>query len=175
LAAVDQVRVERVGGDVAVLLDANGVPVAEGDLAVAAAAGDAGRAALLLAAVDPVRELVVGDDVIELGGWLVVPAAPRLAAVDADRGALVGGQQDDLRVVGVDPDGVIVVAAGGALDEGERLAAVGRAVEGDVGDVDDVGVFGIDLDLGEVAAAAPQARVGVDTPPALAGVVGAVQ
>src|SRR5207249_1963135 len=91
LAAVDDVRVERVGGDVAVLLDADRVPVAEGDVAVAAAAGRADRAALLLAAVDPVGELVVGADVVELGGRLVVPGAVRLPAVDADDRPLVAG------------------------------------------------------------------------------------
>ena len=42
LAAVDQMRVERIGSDVAVLFHAHGTPVAEGDLAVVAAAGDAG-------------------------------------------------------------------------------------------------------------------------------------
>src|SRR5205823_5636017 len=138
-AAVDGVRVERVGGDVAVLLGADRPPVAEGDLAVVAPADDASGAALLLAAVDPVGELVVGADVVELGRRLVVPAAPGLAAVDRDRRTLVGGQQDDLWVVGVDPDRVVVVAAGGALEGGEGLAAVGRAVQAGVGDVNDVG------------------------------------
>src|SRR5205807_2937378 len=76
LAAVNDVRIEWVRGDVAVLLDADGLPVAGGDLTRVAAADDAGRPALLLAAVDPVREAVVGDDVIELGGRLVVPTAP---------------------------------------------------------------------------------------------------
>src|SRR5262249_20725232 len=128
LAAVDEVRVERVGGDVAVLLGADGVPVAEGDLAVLATAADAGRAALLLAAVDPVGELVVGGDVVELGRRLVVPRRPGLAAVDRDDRALVAGQQDDVRVVGVDPEDVRVVAAGGPLERGERLGAVGRFV-----------------------------------------------
>ena len=118
---------ERVGRDVAVLFDADRVPVAERDLAVVAAAGDAGRAALLLAAVDPVGKLVVGDDVIELGRRLVVPGTPGLAAVDGDDRALVAGEQDDVGIVGIDPDGVIVVAAGRAADAGERLAAVGRS------------------------------------------------
>src|SRR5439155_21735662 len=63
LAAVDDVGVERVGGDVAVLLDADRVPIAEGNLPVAAAATHAGGAALLLAAVDPARETVVGTHV----------------------------------------------------------------------------------------------------------------
>ena len=76
VAAVDDVGIERIGRDVVVLLGADGMPVAEGDGAIVAAAGDAGGAALLLSAVDPVGRLVIGDDVIELGGGLVVPTAP---------------------------------------------------------------------------------------------------
>ena len=99
LAAVDDVGVERVGRDVAVLFDADRVPFAEGDLAVVAAARDAGRAALLLAAADAVGKRVVGGDVVHLRGRLVVPGAPGLAAVDGDDGALVARDQDDVRVV----------------------------------------------------------------------------
>src|SRR5205085_9157410 len=107
LAAINDIRVERVGRDVAVFFDAYGVPFAEGDLPVVAARGDPCRAALLLPAVDPVGELVVCDDVIKLRRRLVVPAAPGAPAVDRDDRALIAGEQDDLRVVGADPDRVI--------------------------------------------------------------------
>ena len=89
LAAVNDVRVERIGRDIAIFLDADGVPLAESDLAIVAAADDAGRAAFLLAAVDPVRELIVGDDMVKLRGRLVVPRTPGLPAVDGDDGALI--------------------------------------------------------------------------------------
>ena len=52
LAAEDDIRVERIGHGVAVLLDADRMPFAERDLAVVAAAQHAGRAALLLAAAN---------------------------------------------------------------------------------------------------------------------------
>src|SRR5581483_12415612 len=149
---------------------ADRVPVAGGDLAVVAAAGDPGRPALLLAAVDPVREPVVGDDVVELRRRLVVPTAPGLAAVDGDDRPLVGGDEDHVRVVGADPDGVVVVPAGGAADAGERLAGIGGAVERGVGNEDHVRVLRVHLDLGEVAAAAPEALLRVDPPPTRAGV-----
>ena len=150
------------------------MPVAEGDFAIVAAAGGAHRAALLLSAVDPIGEAIVGDHVIELRGRLVVPGAPGLAAVQADGGTLVGCQQDDAGVVGVDPDGVIIVAAGRAFDGGETGAAIDRAVGGGVGDVDDVLVFGIDAHAGEIGAAPPDALVVVDALPVGAGVVGSV-
>ena len=89
LAAVDDVRIERIGRDVAVFFRGDRMPVAESDLAVVAAARDADRAAFLLAAAQSIRKRVVGADVIELRGRLVVPRAPGLAAVDGDDRALV--------------------------------------------------------------------------------------
>ncbi len=51
------------------------------------------RSALLLSAADAVGKRVVGGDVIELRGRLVVPGAPRLPAVDRDDGALIGSDR----------------------------------------------------------------------------------
>ena len=76
LAAVDDVGVQRVRRNVAVLLDADGMPFAKRDAAVVAAALHARRAALLLPAADAIGKRVVGADVVELRGRLVVPRAP---------------------------------------------------------------------------------------------------
>src|SRR5437764_9282231 len=65
-AAINNVGIERVGRDVSIFLYAHRMPIAKGDLAIIAAAGDAGGAALLLAAIDPIRKTVVGDHVVEL-------------------------------------------------------------------------------------------------------------
>src|ERR1019366_10085818 len=91
LPAVDDVGVERVRRDVPVLLRADGVPVAEADRTAVAPARNRDRAALLLAAVDPIRKVVVRGDVVELRRRLVVPAAPRRARIHGDRRALLGG------------------------------------------------------------------------------------
>ncbi len=80
-----------IGCYVAVFFCPDCGPVAEGDFAEVAAAGGTDRAAFLLSAIDPVGKLVVGDDVIELRGGLVVPGTPGLAAVDADGRTLVYG------------------------------------------------------------------------------------
>ena len=88
-AAVNQIGMQRIGRDVSIFFDAHRMPIAKSDFAPVAAAGDAGRAAFLLSAVNPVGKLIVGDDVIELRGGLVVPAAPGFAAVDGDGCALV--------------------------------------------------------------------------------------
>src|SRR5689334_5198914 len=47
-AAVDEIGVKRIGGDVAIFFNADGMPIAESNLPVVAAAGDGGGAALLL-------------------------------------------------------------------------------------------------------------------------------
>src|SRR5205807_4728726 len=99
LSAVYDVGVQRIGSDIAVLLRADGTPLPERDLSVVAAAHDSGGPALLLAAVHAVRELVIGADMVKLRRRLVVPRAPRRSAVHRDDGALVAGEQDDLRVV----------------------------------------------------------------------------
>src|SRR6185437_5491059 len=175
LAAIDDVGVERIGRDVAVLLDAHRVPIAQRDLPVIAAAGDADRAAFLLRGVDVVGEFVVGDDVVRRRGRLVVPGAPGLAAVDAQGAALVHAERDDLRVFRIDPDAVVVVAARRALDRLEGLAGVQRAIERRVGDVDLVGVVRRHRDLGKVLPAAVDARLIVDALEALARVVGTIR
>ena len=65
---------------------------------------------------------------------------------------------------------MVVVAARGALDGSEGLAAVGRAIGRGVGDIDDVFVFRIDFDLGKVAAASPGSPFIADLMPILAGI-----
>ena len=77
-------------------------------------AGDGGASAILLRAVHDVRKLVVGDDMIELCGWLVVPGAPGLAAVEADGSALIRSENHAVGILGIDPDLVVIVTAGRA-------------------------------------------------------------
>src|SRR6185295_4354626 len=171
-AAVDDVGVARKGNVVVALVAAHRIPVAEGELAVIAAARHRHRAAVLLAAVDPVGETVVGGHVVELPGRLVVPGAPGLAAVDGDDGALIGAGDHPLRVVRIDPQEVVVVAARRAAEEGEGLAAVGRAPQRLARHVDHIGILGIHLHHGEVRAG--EARRGIDALPGGAAVVGTV-
>src|ERR1019366_4686735 len=142
--------------------------------AIVAAAGDTGGAALLLPAVDPIRRLVIGDDVVELRRGLVVPTAPGGAVVDGDCGALIGGQQDDVGIQRIDPDAVVIVAAGRSLEGGETLARVVGPIGGGVGHVDDVPIFRIDADASEIAAAAVDALLSVDAFPGSAGIFGTV-
>ena len=94
------------------------MPVAKRDLAVIAATGDADRTALLLPAANFVRESVHHADVIDLRCGLVVPRTPGLAAIHADQRALIRHQKNDVRIFRIDPQVLIIVAAGRAANRG---------------------------------------------------------
>src|SRR5580692_6582250 len=174
-AAVDQIGMQRIGRHVSIFFGADRMPIAKSDFSPVAAAGDSGRATFLLSAVYPVGKWIVGNDVIELRGGLVVPGAPGFAAVDGGGGALVCGEQNNSRIFGIDPDGVIVVAAGSAFDGGKIHAAIAGAIGGSVADINDVRIFGRDAHPGEIGAASPDALFMIDALPAFSGVVGAIE
>ena len=165
---------QRIRRDIPILLNADRGPVAECNLAKVAAAGGSNAAALLLSTINPVRKLVVGDDVIELRGGLVIPGTPGLAAIHTDGRALIHGQRDNVGVLRIDPDGVIVVAAGRAFDGGKVLACVGRLVGRSVRNVNYIFVFRIDAHHRKVIAASPDPFFGIHQLPGLAGIVGAI-
>src|SRR5208283_4657542 len=172
--AVKKGRFARVHGEVAGFLDARQTPFVKGDFADVAAALGCGAAALLLRAVDPVGKTIVGDDVIELRSRLVVPTAPSLPAVDADDRALIAGQRDGLGIPGIDPDALVVVAAGRAFEAHKGLPGVGGFPCGGVGDIDEVGIVWRNGDAHGARPAATDAVIPVDMLPAFAGIVGAV-
>src|SRR5690348_12536635 len=111
------------------------MPVAKGDCAVVAASGDADRTALLLSCATPIGKRIVGDGVVKLRGGLVVPGTPGGAAVDRDECALIADQQNDVAVVGIDPEILIVVSTGSAAKTGPGFAAIGGAHGDGAGDV----------------------------------------
>ena len=67
-------------------------------------------------------------DVVDLRRRLVVPRAPRRRAVHAHHRALVAGEHHAIRVLGIHPDLVVVVAAWRTLPRHKRLSGVFRAV-----------------------------------------------
>ena len=112
-AGIDDVGIARIGRDVAALAAAHFVPVLAGDDAVVGPAGDGDGGVVLLRAVDAVGPLVVGGDVIELRGGLVVLLGPGLAAVDGDGDAAVVAVDQALRIGGIDPQAVMIAVRRG--------------------------------------------------------------
>jgi len=123
VVGVNDVRIARVGNDVAAFAAAHGVPIALEDRSVIAARANAERRVVLLRAVDAILKVVVGGDVVKLRGRLIVLRSPVFAAVDADGGAAVVAVDHAIGIVGIDPESVIV--AMGGIEACEGLAAVG--------------------------------------------------
>src|ERR1700733_1836901 len=134
LASVNDVRLQGVGRDITVFFGADRVPFPERDFAIVAPAAGSDRAAFLLPTVDPIWKLVVGDDMVELGRWLVIPGTPALSSVHGYDGALIGNQQDDVRVVRVNPKSMVVVAARRAPEAVEGCAAISGFVRRSIRD-----------------------------------------
>src|SRR5690349_856389 len=103
-------------------------PIAIRYIGMDAARWRADRAAVLLRARDPVWKAMVGRDVIDLRSRLVVPRTPRRRAVDTHDRALIAPKDHSFRIVGIDPELVIIVAARRAFDRRPGFAGVSRSI-----------------------------------------------
>src|SRR5262249_37907943 len=126
--AINDIGVQWIGRDIAPFFGGHRLPIAPDDRAVITATGDTGGTALLLRAIYPIWKLIIGDDVIELRGRLIVQTAPGLTAIDRDNHTLIGGQQNDVRIIRIDPEAMIIITAGRAFYRGECLAAITGAI-----------------------------------------------
>src|SRR4029077_3400236 len=109
---VNDVRIARVRDDVAAFAPANGVPVAAIDEAVVAARSNADGRIVLLGAVYAVQKIVVGGDVVELRGRLVILRGPIFSPVHGDGGTAVVAVDEAIGIVGINPEGVVVAVGG---------------------------------------------------------------
>src|SRR4051794_12912681 len=135
---------ERVRRHIPVLFHTHRAPVSEADRALIAPAGDAHGPAFLLPPINPIRKTVVGDDVVELSGRLVVPGTPGCAAIYRDCRALIHAEEDVIWVLWIDPDAMVIVATGRTLDSQEGFASVRRSIRGCIRNVDFVLILRID-------------------------------
>src|SRR5262249_28805791 len=102
---------------------------------------------------------------------LVVPGTPALPRIHADANSLIGAEDHTRGFGWVDPKCVIVVTARSALQSGESLASVHRAIQGNIGQVDHIRIAGIDYDLAEIPQSPANPLVGTDEGPAAARIV----
>ena len=123
-APINDVGVEWIWRHVAIFFHAHWVPFTESNAAIVAAGGNAYRTTFLLATVHIVGKSIVGAHMVKLRRRLVVPGAECLPAVHGDDGSLIAGQQDDVGVIGIDPDAVVVVAAGSAAEGRPGFATI---------------------------------------------------
>src|SRR5260370_26582853 len=118
------------------------------------------RAAVLLRVGDPVGKTIVRGDVINLRRWLVVPRTPGHSGVNGYDRALIARQNHSLRIGGIDPELVIIVATGRAFDRCPGFAPIIRTINRRVHYIDGIRVLWIDGDLFEIPAAVPDSFVG---------------
>src|SRR6185437_8173785 len=143
VAAINDIRVQRIGNDIARFETRGGFPVALSDGRPWSPAFDAHARIVLLRAQDMIGESVVRRYAVDLCRWLIVQRAPVLTAIEADLRTAVIGQDDAAAVVRIYPE--IVMIAMRRTHLGEGLAAVQAAHEFDIGTVDRILVRGVDV------------------------------
>ena len=157
---------------VSALSTGRALPVVVGNEAAAGTGIDADGRVVLLRAVNAVREGIVGGDTVELRRRLVHVRRPGCAGIVADLGATVVGNDQPARIIGRDPQIVVVAVRG--IPRLEGASTVRGDVVRHVHDVDAVGVLGIRIDAGVIPSALAQAPVRVEQFPGGAGIVRAV-
>ena len=170
-AAISNRRIARIHGDGRILAPRHRVVVAHADGAVVRAARDRDGAVVLLRAVDAIGKLIVGRDVIELRGGLVLHARPRGTGIERNRGASIIGIDHPPRVPRVNPELVRVTV--GHAHHRKRLPSVGRTPHLQVHHVHRVLVERIGRDRRVVEGADGEFRITTRELPRPAAVVGA--
>src|SRR5215467_8752248 len=168
---VNNVRIRGIDNHVPALAWSGGKPVGRPNSPPGAATVNCNTAAVLLRSINRIGILIIGRDVIKLRRRLVVPGAPGLSPIQADRRSLVGSEYHSRRIFGVDPDLVIVVAAGRTAHNRNRLASVFRAIQCNVGNIQNVRITRVDGYAVEVPGTTRKARIIVDEIPVLTAII----
>src|SRR5678816_386064 len=119
----------------------------------------------------PVGNAIVSDDVIELCSRLIVPRAPRLAAIHRYRRALIDTEQHHFGTIGIYPDAMVVIAAGRSFYRHPRLSAIDGFVRSNVGHKCDIGILRVNANLRKIPWPAGKSFIRGYESPALTGVV----
>ena len=104
---INSLRITWIRRNVAALTSAYSVPACTIN-AARRCAGNRYRRVILLRSVEVIRKTIVGDHVIELRRWLVRLVGPTCAAVGAHVGATVIRFNHAVRIIGINPQAVIV-------------------------------------------------------------------
>ena len=143
-------------------------PVPFGNAVVRGPAGDAHGRVVLLGSVDVVRKIIVESDAIELRRGLIL-FRPAAAAIERDVGAAVVAFNHAIRIVGRNPQ--IVIVAMRYTDTREGATPVVRSIKSSVQHVNFVGVLRICVDARVIPRALPQIALLVGFCPGASAVV----
>src|SRR5690242_5729127 len=89
---------------------------------------------------------------VELGGRLVIPRAPGLAAIYRNNRALVAAEQNHVRVVRVDPEVLIIVPTRRTSPPVPRFATINRFPADDAGRINNGRILRIKSNDGQISA-----------------------
>src|SRR5256884_440965 len=173
VVGVNDIRIARIGNDIAALPAADGVPVAAVNKAAITARLDAHRRVVLLRAVNTIEKIVVRSDVIELRGRLVVLRGPISAAVNRDGGTAVVAVDQAIGILRIDPQSVMIAVR--RVEALESLASVDGPIKPGVGDVHLVRILRVRPNVGEIPRPLAEAVVVIDKRPLRTAVIAAIQ
>ena len=173
VASVDNVWIRRRGRNIARFSAPNRIPVGTIDCAVVAATRNRDGAVVLLRPVDIIRSTSVGNDVIELRGWLIVFTRPRLSTIEAHGGSAIIGGNHAPRISGINPQAVIVAMR--HFDFVEVASAICGLVEIHIHHIDGVRFLRIGNDVHVIPGALLDGPALIHRLPGLAAIIGAIQ
>ena len=136
--------------------------------------GDTDSGIVLLSCVEPIGELLVNGDPIEFSGGLVVLFGPGLSAVEADSSPAVIALNHNIRIMGVDPQSV-VIAMGYSNRGVEIFSAIYGLVKADITGIEGVLISGVGSKVRVVPATLAQFMIPIDTRPGLATIIRTVE
>src|SRR5207249_7885726 len=157
----------------AALASAYGIPVRAIDVATVAGGGDTDGRIVLLRAVNAIRKIIVGGHVIKLRRRLIILRGPVFSAVDGNCGAAIIAVDQAIGIVRIDPQAVVIAV--GSIEAFKGFAAIVRAEQARVGDVDLVGIPGVGPNVGEIPGALAETMIVVDQRPVGAAIVAAIE
>src|ERR1700757_864418 len=108
IVRIDNIGIAWVRSDEAALTAACRIPIAAADNSFIAGAGDSDVRIVLLCSVDTIRESVVRRDMIKLGRRLIIEGGPGLAPVCGNRSSPVICINQPLRIIGFDPQAMMI-------------------------------------------------------------------
>src|SRR5439155_20566726 len=126
VVGINDIRVARIGNDVAAFAASNSVPVAAINETAIAARLDADRRVVLLRAINAIEKIVVGGHVIKLRGALIVLRGPILAAVDGNRRAAIIAVDEPIGILRINPERMMVAVRG--VEAFKSFSSVNRAI-----------------------------------------------
>ena len=167
-ARVHDVGIPGINRNVAAFSTTHRIPIPFGNAKTGRAAGNTDGAIVLLGPVHAVRKLAVHGHMVELRGGIFL-IRPAFSTIITDVGTPIIGFNHALRVVGINPQVVVVpMGCGNGL---KGFAAIGGFVKADIQHVHRFRRFGVSNDVGIIKCPLAKILVAVGAHPGFAAIL----